>query len=360
MSEGTTSGATSSGSTSSTQSQSSNQSTVTPTGQGASNAKAQGNTSQGAQGGAQKSSQGYNNQTGQSHESAKSQSTETAQASKESEQDFEEITVGQTKAKVTKEIAALVKNLEKGFQSKAQEAAQFRKMVEGAKQNPREFFKATGMDPAAFAEEVLAEKYEYMNLSDEQKQLKSAQEELNKYKSVESQSKKQLVDQLKSLGDQIPDNIEDYSKEEIAEYVQHRTQAFHQESQNLDHEIGQAFTDSGLPADKYTIAKVAFEMSSAARQNKNLSAKDALAKVTKGYYDGTREHFSKMDGKRIHELLGEDVLGKIRKYDLERVNENAAFKIGPQNGQGSNSSSQDQSQKKALNQIEWRKAMGLE
>lgn len=312
--------------------------------------------------GSQNKSQGYNNQTGESGATqAESANAKTSENTKESaESEFEEVKLGSIQGKVPKAIAQAIKNLERGFQTKAQEAANQKKLIALAKQNPKEFLKQTGMDPYDFAESTLAEKYEEMSLTPEQKAAKERDAKLNKYEQADKQSKQKLISQLKQFGDVIPENIETYSKEEIAEYVQHRSEQYKKETENLDHEIGQAFSESGLPADKYTLAKVAFEIASAARQNKNLSAKEALAKVTKGYYDGTREHFSKMDGKRIHEMLGEDVIEKIRKHDLERVNENAAFKIGQQNGQGSNSSSQDNKSKQVLNEVEWRKAMGLD
>jgi hypothetical protein len=302
--------------------------------------------------------QGYNVQTGQSGQQsakAESKSQSASENSKESEESFEEVTIGNVKAKVPKDLAKTIKDLDKGFRSKAEEAAQYRKLISAAKANPREFFKQTGLDPYAFAEEALAEKYEEMTMPAEQKRLRDLEKELNQYKSTEKQTKEQLVDQLKQYGVTPPENIYDYSKEEIDGYVRHQAQQYNQEFKNLDHEMGQAFSESGIPADKYLVAKVAFEIASAAKQNKKLSAKEALAKVTTGYYDGTREHLAKMDGKRIHEVLGDNVIDKIRKHDLETVNQKAQFGIGQQNGQGSNSSSQANAPKKTLNELEWRK-----
>jgi hypothetical protein len=299
--------------------------------------------------------------TSESQASAREKSTASVEKTQNSEastaDDFEELKIGQIKAKVPKAVAEAVKNLERGFQTKAQKAAQAEKLLQLAQENPKEFYKRTGKDPYAFAEQWLAEKYEEMSMPQEVKDLRDTKAELEKYKSAESQSKKQLVDQLKQLGDHIPENIEQYSKEEIAEYVQHRKQEYQREADSLDHEIGKAFQESGLPPDKYTLAKVAFELATAARQKKQLSAKDALAKVVAGYDEGTRERFGKMDGKRIHELLGEDVLEKIRKYDLEKLTQRDASKIGQQhNGSGSTTASQG-TPKKYLNELEWRKAI---
>jgi len=306
--------------------------------------------------------QGYNNQTGESAKtSAESQNSASATDAKNQADDgYEEVKLGSTSGRVPKEIAKAIKDLERGFQTKAQEVASAKKLIALGKQNPKEFLRQTGMDPYDFAESTLAEKYEEMTLTKEQKEARDKDLRLQKYESAEKQSKQELISKLKDFGDKIPENIEQYSKEEIAEYVQHRSEQYRREEQNLDHEIGKAFTESGLQPDKHTLAKVAFEIATAARQNKNLSAPEALAKVIKGLTDGNRERYSKLDGKRIHEELGEEVIAKIRKYDLERVNENAAFKIGQQNGHGSNPSSQGNQQKKTLNEVEWRKAMGLD
>jgi hypothetical protein len=285
----------------------------------------------------------------------------TTKEPNQSSEEFEEIALGSVKGKVPKQIADAIKNFERGFQSKAQKAAQMEKLVTLGKENPKEFLKQTGINIHEFAETILAERFEEMQMTPEQKQQREEKAELERLRSIDRASKQELIEQLKQLGDQIPQDIEKYPKEEIQRYVQHRQAQYRQEAEGLDQEIGQAFSESGLPADKYTLAKVAFEISSAAKQGKNLSAKEALARVSQGYYEGTREHFSKMDGKRIHELLGDAVLDKIRKYDLERVTTQAASQFGQNQtqGQGQNPSSQNGQPKKQLNQAEWRKAMGI-
>jgi hypothetical protein len=322
-------------------------------GAGATNAsKTTSNTSSQAQAG-----KGYNVLTGESSTSqAGAQNATPAKNTNEpAESEFEEVKLGSAKGKVSRELAKTIKDLEKGFQTKAQEAASLKKLFDTASQNPREFFKQTGKDAAAFAEEILAEKYEQMNMSPEQKELMQTKEELNKYKSVETQVRDQAKETLKSLGDDIPKELDTASIEDVKRYIEHRKEVYQRSEHSLANEIGQAFTEMGSPADKHTFAKVAFEISSAAKQGNNLSAKDALAKVMQGYVEGNRERYSKMDGKRIHEELGDQVLDIIRKYDLEKINSRASSQFGQNQGQGASTSSQGNKPKKVLNELEWRK-----
>lgn len=313
------------------------------------------------------SSQGHTQNQGKeiipthgSKDAAKASEAKKPASQTDSGQDeFEEIALGSVKGKVPKAIAQAIKNFERGFQSKAQKAAEMEKMVSLAKENPREFFKQTGKNIHEFAEQVLADRFEELTMSPEQKQAREEKAELERLRAVDKASKQDLIKQLEMLGDQIPKDIEKYPKEEIQRYVEHRRQQYQQSTSELDNEIGQAFTESGHTPDKYTVAKVAFELSSAFKQGKNLSAKEALARVTKGADDGLRERLSKMDGKRIHELLGDNIIDLIRKHDLERVTEQSASQFGqPNQGQGSTPSSQG-TKKEYLNQAEWRKRMGL-
>lgn len=270
--------------------------------------------------------------------------------------DYDEIKIGSVSGKVPRQIAEAIKNLERGFQTKAQEAAAKSKLLSLAESNPKEFYKQTGKDPYEFAERMMLEKFENDSLSPEQKRLRELEAKNNEYESKEMASKQQIINELKKYGD-VPEGLEKRPREEILRYLE-RQQAVHENAkQGLDQEIGDAFKESGLPPDRFIISKVAFEMSSALKRGKNLTAKEALAKVNQEYFGGVKDLFGKMDVKRIHEVVGDEFFERLRKYDLDQVTANAASKLGQnfQNNQGQARASSQEPQKKYLSETEWRK-----
>lgn len=271
---------------------------------------------------------------------------------------LEEIRVGSTTAKVSKEIAQLVKNLERGFQTKAQEASNNKKLLDLAKSNPEEFYRQTGKDPYDLAEEMLAKKYEQMQMTPEQRRLHELERDAADRKANESASKKEVIDAIRKEFGSVPEGAEDATREQLIQYFRHQRQVANNTKVSLDNEIGDAFKNSGLSPDKHLLAKVAFEMSSALRQNKKLTAQQAIDKVSKEYYSGAKDTFGKMDAKRIHEIFGDEFLSKIQQYALDQVTASAASKFGHHNPGHAPASSQTKEPVK-LSQMEWRKAMGI-
>lgn len=278
-------------------------------------------------------------------------------ASKDSQDDgFEDVKIGSVQGRVPKEIAQALKNLERGFNSKAQEAAQTKKLLSLAQDNPKEFYKQTGKDAYEFAEALLAEKYEEMMMDPKDKELRDLRKLKEDKDNADKSSKQEVLEALKEFGP-LPKGAENASREELIEYYGRQKETYQKEWSSLDSQIGDAFKDAKLPADKHLLAKVAFEMSSALKRGKSLSAKDAVAKVNGEYYSGVKQTLGNMDVKRIHEMLGDEFLDKLRQYDLDGVTAKSASRFG-QNNNGPAQAASDQP-KKSLNQSEWRKAMGL-
>lgn len=271
--------------------------------------------------------------------------------------DFEEVAIGSVKGRVPKAMAAAMKNLERGFHTKSQELAAKEKMLSLGKQNPREFFKQTGMDIDSFAEEVLAEKYENMAMDPRDRELKQMKAAEADRVAKENASKQEVLDALKEFGP-LPKGAENASREELIQYYRHQRQVQASTQKSLDDDMGNAFKESGLIPDKHLLAKVAFEMRSALARNKSLSAKDAVAKVKSEYYSGAKQTFGKMSPKQIHEIFGDEFLEGIRSYSLEQATANAASRFGQQNNSPGSIPASDGT-KKYLNQSEWRKAMGI-
>lgn len=295
------------------------------------------------------------NQNSSANDSKKSNDSKKIETNDDN--DFEEIKVGSITGKVPKQIAAVIKNLERGFQSKAQEAASKEKLLSLAKENPKEFYKQTGKDVYEFAEEMLAEKYELMNMDPKERELKELKAQMAEREAKENSSKQEVIDALKEFGP-LPKGAENASKEELIQYYRHQKQVYANTQKSLDQEMGEAFKESGLSPDKHLIAKVAFQISSALKQGKSLSAKDALANISKEYYSGAKDHFGKMDVKRIHEIFGDEFLEKIRQYDLTQATANAASRFG-QASQSPGVKPASEAPKKYVNQSEYRKLMGI-
>lgn len=293
-----------------------------------------------------------------SQSSAKpSTGAQQGQAKEASGDDFEEVAIGSVKERVPKAIAAAIKNLERGFHTKSQEAAAKEKLLSLAKDNPKEFYKQTGKDVYEFAEEVLAEKYELMAMDPRDRRLKEMEAKEADRVAKENASKQEVLDALKEFGP-LPKGAENASREELIQYYRHQRQVQASTQKSLDDDMGNAFKESGLMPDKHLLAKVAFEMRSALARNKTLSAKDAVAKVKNEYYSGAKQTFGKMSPKQIHEIFGDEFLESIRSYSLEQATANAASRFGqPSNSPGSTPASDGP--KKYLNQSEWRKAMGI-
>lgn len=288
---------------------------------------------------------------------AKAEGESKAKA-QETDSEFDEVKIGSVSGKVPKEIAKAIKNLERGFHSKAQELAAREKLVQLGKENPKEFFKQTGIDAYELAESLLAEKYELMQMSPEQRKLRELEAWKQEQEQREQGSKAEVLQALKEFGP-LPEGAEKASKEQLIQYLNHQKQTYQKEWSTLDQQIGEAFKESGIPADKYVIAKVAFEMSSALKRGKSLTAAEALAKVKGEYFGGVKNLFANMDAKKIHELVGDEFFDKLRKYDLDQVNAQASSKFGTsqQTGQAK-ASSQTQERKKPMNEFEWRKFHG--
>lgn len=271
---------------------------------------------------------------------------------------FEEIKIGSVSGRVTKEIAQALKNLERGFNSKAQEAANTKKLLSLAQENPKEFFKQTGKDAYDFAEELLAEKYEMMNMSPEARELKELKAREAERAKAESASKQEVIDALKQFGP-VPEGAESATREQLIKYYHQQKQAYERTQTSLDTELGEAFKESGLPTDRQLAAKVAFEMMSALKRGKSLSAKEAVAKVSSEYFSGMKGLLGTMDVKRIHEVLGDEFLDKVRKYDLEQVTAQTASRFGQPSQSPGQRPASEEPKKKYMNEIEWRKHYGL-
>lgn len=231
-----------------------------------------------------------------------SKETKAAQIKRLAEGDLDSIVTvkvnGETRDVTVKELLKL-QQLEKASQSKMQAASKKEQEAMNwlrlAETNPAEFLRKRGIDPDEFAESTLAEKFELMKMSPEQKRLRELE-----------QKEKEWAEREKNEKD--AKEKEEYSRAEL------------QELNALDKEFGEALSESGIKKpSKYTVAQIAARMLSASRQNKSLTVKEAAASVVAERRESLLEELDSMDGETLHEWLGKGNQKKFRDFDVERV-----------------------------------------
>ena len=239
--------------------------------------------------------------------------------------------------------ALKISRLEKVSHAKMQEAAQLQKqamqMIQMAKSNPRAFFQQTGVDPYEFAEATLAEKFEMMNLSPEQKKMMEYEQKLKSYEEREKHEKMTL---------------EQRQRAEVEAKL----------SGELETEIVEAWKESGLPRHKYFAARIAGEMLSshaqkrAGHREEALQAKEAAAIVKNQVVNELREilmSVAKGDPGAAQKMLGDELMKAFRDHDIKRVTGKAASSQSSQNQRPGEkpASGRSSTQNKPLSEKEW-------
>lgn len=265
---------------------------------------------------------------------------------------------GETKDLTLKEVIKL-QQLEQASHEKMRQAAEIqRKAQEFMQLDIDRFAQMKGLDLDSLAEERLAKKYELMQMSPEQRRLHELESRESQRAQMETAQKNEIIDQIKQFSQDLPPGIENASPEQLAHYLNQVKQVYTHTEQSIEKEFVDAWKDSGLPKHKYFGALMAFHMMNhQKRSGEPLQAAQAASIVRNEFSNHVREITSQMDAKAIQDLLGKDVLTKLREFEVQRVTANQATSNAQQNRPAIQAAS---GQKKQLNQQEWRKAMGLE
>lgn len=210
------------------------------------------------------------------------------------EEELEEIQLGSVKTKLGKEAAKAVKDLLKGFNSKSQENAAIRKAIEAARANPDKFFEMSGLNPDEYTEARLAKKLQQLSMTPEQRKM-------------------QELEQFKAQRD-----AEDQQRQQ-REQQEHLTRAEQAADKSLRDNLLQAWKGSGLPADPRFGAWMASTMMQAQAQGLDWTWEQCASRVKEDFSSHTRETLTKLEMTQLRELLGDDVLKKIREDDVRRV-----------------------------------------
>lgn len=225
-------------------------------------------------------------------------------------------------------------SLEKASHQRMQQAAQKERAMDElmslSKKDRNAFMQKMGVDPYEWAEATLAEKYELMTATPEQKRIRELETETKKYKEDEK-------------------TRTDHQKAQKTAMIQQ------QAMETLDKEIGDAWKESGLPKEKakFYITRVAARLLEASKQKIPLTAKDALLRVKNESSGEVRGLLETLDAEAIREMLGPKVLKALSDYEVKRVTEKSASHFGS-NQSKRPASAASEGPKKQLNEREWR------
>lgn len=235
-----------------------------------------------------------------------------------------------------------------------QRAEQIMQMVQN---DPTQLFKLAGRDFDAAAEERLAKKYELMQMDPVQRQLLEKTEQLEALKNRDLQSKRSVIDEIKKYSDKLPQGLENHSKEDLLQYRDHLKNVHVQADQSLQNEIVQAWDETKLPKDKRWGMMVAREMLLSQNSPTGpLQAKEAAVKVKTDWLNFSRQILSQMDASAIHDFIGKELMQKLREFDIQRVSDKQTPAWASANKTPNTGAS---APKEQLNQMEWRKRMGI-
>jgi hypothetical protein len=240
---------------------------------------------------------------------------------------------GQTKKMSVREA---LKQAELGgaAQRRMQEAAQTKKEMQKLLEDEAEYFKRKGIDPDRFAEERLVKKYEKMAMTPEQRKAMEEREELQGYKTRETQTRDHAISQIKNyVGDLPPEYVEALSKatpEQIQGEIKRAEGVYRQQQASLEKEFLDAWSESGLPKDTVFGTWVASLMhasqvqKSAGQREQALQAKEAATIVKENFMSAVSRITGQMDPESVHRLLGPETMKRLREFDVQRVTAKSA------------------------------------
>ena len=192
--------------------------------------------------------------------------------------------------------------LAKMGQKRAQEYSSLEKevkqFIEDLRKNPRKVLQDPniGIDVKQLAAQIIEEEIE------------------NSKKSPEQLAKEQLEKELKSLKDEREKEKETFKKQELERLQQ-------QEYERYDMLMTQALEKSDLPKSPYTVKKIAEYMIMGLNEGIDITPQDVLPLVKDEMQNDLKEMFAVMPEDVIEQLIGKDVIGRIRKKNLARAKE---------------------------------------
>jgi hypothetical protein len=203
------------------------------------------------------------------------------------------------------------------------------------------------------AAQLLLKRIEQEQMSPEQRELHQLKMEKAQREQMEMSSKKDILQELSKYME-LPANAAQYPKEQLIQALESKKAEYTQAEESLDKEIAQAWGESGLPKTKTFVTQIAQELYGSSMRKQDLTPKEAAAIVKDNWHRDVKETLDQMDAQAIHELLGEAVLKKIRKYDVDRISNRTSGSV-TQKGPAHKPASQTKN--KQLTEQEWAEHM---
>lgn len=138
----------------------------------------------------------------------------------------------------------------------------------------------------------------------------------NSKKSPEQLEREKLEQELKRLKDE-----REQEKKSLEEKEFQRMQE--QAAIEYDRQIDEALQSSTIPKNPYTIKKIADFMLIGLKEGLDVSAKDVLPLVEAEIREDIKQMFAVAPEELIEQLIGKDVLKKMRKKNVDKVKESA-------------------------------------
>jgi hypothetical protein len=271
--------------------------------------------------------------------------------------------VGGEEKEMTVREALKIQQLEQASRQKMQEAAQAMKTVKEveafvaqALKDPTLFFKEFGLNAEEFAENILAQKYQLAQMSPAERELHELKQWKAQQDNLALQSKSQVINEIKEfLGKDAPQDLDKYSKEDLQVFLEREKGAIKSAEQSIEQDFVKTWPETGLPKHQKFMQWVAQEQIRALKNNQDLPIKDAANKVKSDFTAFVGQIFKDMSPDMIQQALGEDTMKRLRQFAVEQVSQGTM-----QNQQTQRPGNQSASEpKKYLNQLEWRKHMGI-
>jgi hypothetical protein len=204
------------------------------------------------------------------------------------------------------ELEVTEQELIQGYQTRRAADEKFREAAMARKQ-AEEFINLLKKDPIKVLSHPglgidfrkLAEEYLYSQLEEELMDPKDR--ELKKYKAMIEEQERIKAEQEQAEREAQIERLK-------AQY-----------SQDYVKDITAALQDTGLPKNEFTVKRIAFYMAEALKRGYNLTARQVAPLVKEDYIKEQKALYSSLDGDLLIQLLGEDLVNKVRKYDVSKV-----------------------------------------
>jgi hypothetical protein len=229
--------------------------------------------------------------------------------------------------------------LAEAAQTKFEEAAQMRKQVESLvqalKADPMSVLTAPelGINFRELAENYLAKELQREMMPKEQREL----EELREWKKQQTEAQEAAKKQQMTAAQQ-------------AEFQRVQAAA----AKKYDTEISEVLQKSNLPKNAESVKRIASMLKSALEKGVELDVQTVVDFVRDGYTSELQTMTKDLDGEPLVKFLGEDIIKKLRKYDLAQIKAKmAGQQVQPPQSQPEPHTSAPKEEKKFLKPHEW-------